>query len=65
MIGYVTLGTKDLAKAAEFYDAIAHNIPPVHDGEWSQATLEVCLAILGSAGTQSEVLLQHQVGLRR
>ena len=23
MIGYVTLGTKDLAKAAEFYDAIA------------------------------------------
>ncbi|SEH16818.1 Predicted lactoylglutathione lyase [Sphingopyxis sp. YR583] len=23
MIGYVTLGTKDIAKAAEFYDAIA------------------------------------------
>lgn len=49
----------------EFYAAIAGNIPPVHDGEWSQATLEVCLAILGSARTQSEVMLQHQVGLRR
>ncbi|MBV9550285.1 MAG: VOC family protein [Alphaproteobacteria bacterium] len=26
MIGYVTLGTKDLARAAEFYDAIAKDL---------------------------------------
>jgi len=26
MIGYVTLGTKDLARAAEFYDAIAREL---------------------------------------
>ena len=26
MIGYVTLGTKDLPRAAEFYDAIAREL---------------------------------------
>ena len=48
----------------EFYNAVVGCAPPLHDGEWSRATLEVCLAILESARTQSEIMLQHQTGLR-
>lgn len=45
----------------EVYDAVVNGRPPLHDGEWSRATLEVCLAILRSAREQREVTLQHQV----
>ncbi|MFN3350619.1 Gfo/Idh/MocA family protein [Pseudorhodoplanes sp.] len=48
----------------EFYDAIIRGTPPLHDGEWSRATLEVCLAILESARSQSEITVHHQTGLR-
>lgn len=47
----------------EFYDAIVHGQPPLHDGAWSMATLEVCLAILQSSKTRSEIATAHQVGL--
>ena len=33
---------------------------PLHDGEWGMATMEVCLAILQSAGEEKEVPLRHQ-----
>jgi phthalate 4,5-cis-dihydrodiol dehydrogenase len=49
----------------EFYDAVVRGIPPLHDGEWSRATLEVCLAILDSSRSQAERMLRHQTGLRR
>ena len=49
----------------EFYDAIVRGIPPLHDGEWSRATLEVCLAILDSSQNQAEMTLRHQTGLRQ
>jgi phthalate 4,5-cis-dihydrodiol dehydrogenase len=49
----------------EFYAAVVDGIPPLHDGEWSRATLEVCLAILDSSQNQAEMTLRHQVGLRR
>jgi phthalate 4,5-cis-dihydrodiol dehydrogenase len=49
----------------EFYAAVVDGRPPLHDGEWSCATLEVCLAILASSQNRSEVSLRHQVGLRR
>jgi phthalate 4,5-cis-dihydrodiol dehydrogenase len=49
----------------EFYDAVVRGIPPLHDGEWSRATLEVCLAILDSSRNQAERMLRHQTGLRR
>ncbi len=49
----------------EFYDAVVHGIPPLHDGEWSRATLEVCLAILDSSQNQAEMMLRHQTGLRK
>jgi phthalate 4,5-cis-dihydrodiol dehydrogenase len=48
----------------EFYDAVVHGEPPLHDGPWSRATLEVCLAILDSSQAQAEIMLRHQVGLR-
>ena len=48
----------------EFHDAVVHGTPPLHDGPWSMATLEVCLAILQSAATRAEVPTRHQIGLR-
>ena len=34
------------------------------DGPWAKATMEVCLAMLESAETRSEVVLEHQVPTR-
>ena len=48
----------------EFYDAVVHGKPPLHDGPWSMATLEVCLSILQSSKTRTEVATRHQVGVR-
>jgi phthalate 4,5-cis-dihydrodiol dehydrogenase len=45
----------------ELYDAIVSNRPPLHDGRWAMATLEVCLAMLTSARERREVTLQCQV----
>jgi phthalate 4,5-cis-dihydrodiol dehydrogenase len=47
----------------EFYDAVVHDRPLLHDGRWGQATLEVCLAILDSARERREIFLSHQVAL--
>jgi phthalate 4,5-cis-dihydrodiol dehydrogenase len=47
----------------EFHDAVVNGRPPLHDGEWSRATLEVCVAILDSSQAQAEIKLSHQVGL--
>ena len=46
----------------ELYDAVVLGRPPVHSGEWSLATMEVCFAILASAREQREITLQHQIG---
>jgi phthalate 4,5-cis-dihydrodiol dehydrogenase len=48
----------------ELYAAVIDGRPPLHDGIWSRATMEVCLAMLDSARTGREVVLKHQVGLR-
>jgi phthalate 4,5-cis-dihydrodiol dehydrogenase len=48
----------------ELYGAVVDGRPPLHDGAWSRATMEVCLAMLDSAQAGSEVVLEHQVGLR-
>ena len=48
----------------ELYAAVVEGRPPLHDGEWALATLEVCLAMLRSAREGSEVTLQHQVAVR-
>ena len=47
----------------ELYRAIVLGHPPLHDGRWARATLEVCLAMLQSAREGRDVALAHQVGL--
>ena len=47
----------------ELYGAIVEGKPPLHDGPWSLATLEVCLAILESAREKKEIHLRHQAGI--
>jgi phthalate 4,5-cis-dihydrodiol dehydrogenase len=41
--------------------AIRSGQPPVHNGRWAKATVEVALAILQSAREGHEVALAHQV----
>jgi phthalate 4,5-cis-dihydrodiol dehydrogenase len=48
----------------EFYTAIVRNEPPLRDGRWEKATLEVCLAILQSTKERREIILHHQVPIR-
>jgi phthalate 4,5-cis-dihydrodiol dehydrogenase len=45
------------AELAELHGAVRLGKPLTHDGDWGQATLEVCLAIHESARTHSEVRL--------
>jgi phthalate 4,5-cis-dihydrodiol dehydrogenase len=47
----------------ELYAAVVDGRPPLHSGEWSLATMEVCLAMLRSAREQREIMLEHQVGV--
>jgi phthalate 4,5-cis-dihydrodiol dehydrogenase len=47
----------------ELYAAIVDGKQPLHDGAWSLATMEVCLAILQSAREKKEIHLQHQIGV--
>ena len=47
----------------ELYEAVVEGRPPLHDGAWALASLEVCLAILRSAREGGDVMLRHQVGL--
>ena len=49
----------------ELCAAVCDSVPPLHDGAWSKATLEVCLALLESARSGREIVLQHQVPPRR
>jgi phthalate 4,5-cis-dihydrodiol dehydrogenase len=44
----------------ELYEAVVSGKPPLHDGAWAAATLEVCLAILESARARKEVPLSRQ-----
>jgi len=47
----------------ELCDAISGDRAPVHTGEWSMATLEVCLGMLESARSGRAVALKCQAGL--
>jgi phthalate 4,5-cis-dihydrodiol dehydrogenase len=46
----------------ELVAAVFDNVAPLHSGEWSLATMEVCLALLQSAREGREIIMQHQVG---
>jgi phthalate 4,5-cis-dihydrodiol dehydrogenase len=41
----------------ELYGALLEGRPPLHDGDWGAATMEVCLAMLRSAREQRDVTL--------
>jgi phthalate 4,5-cis-dihydrodiol dehydrogenase len=45
----------------ELHDAVLCNKPPLHDGAWAVATLEVCLALLASSRDGRDIALAHQV----
>lgn len=47
----------------ELYAAVAYGHPPLHDGRWAKATLEVCLAMLRSARSGADIPLSHQVAV--
>jgi phthalate 4,5-cis-dihydrodiol dehydrogenase len=49
----------------ELCAAALDGTPPLHDGPWGRATLEVCLAILESARSGGAVALRHQVAVRQ
>ncbi|MGN6462047.1 MAG: Gfo/Idh/MocA family oxidoreductase [Pseudolabrys sp.] len=44
----------------ELHAAVIDGKPPLHNGAWARATLEVCLAILQSAREKRDVALVHQ-----
>jgi phthalate 4,5-cis-dihydrodiol dehydrogenase len=45
----------------ELYAAAVMGQQPLHSGEWGLATLEICLGILRSAETNSDIRLEHQI----
>ena len=47
----------------ELVGAVLDNVAPLHSGEWSLATMEVCLALLQSAREGREIDMTRQVGL--
>ena len=49
----------------ELCAAVTDGVPPLHNGAWSKATLEVCLVLLASSRTGREITLQHQVPPRQ
>jgi phthalate 4,5-cis-dihydrodiol dehydrogenase len=54
--------TRDLM-LEEFYDAVTGITPPLHDGRWGMANLEVCVAAITSSRTDKDVSLRHQVAV--
>ncbi len=46
----------------ELFAAVFDNVAPLHSGEWSLATMEVCLALLQSAREGREIFMSHQIG---
>ena len=51
------------AELMDLYRGVVHGERIFHDGGWGMATLEICLAILNSAKSRSEVILKHQTSL--
>ena len=49
---------------AEWFDAITGAAPPLHDGRWGLANLELCLAALESSRLMREITLHEQVAVR-
>ena len=52
------------AELVELLDALKTNRTVFPDGKWGRATLEVCLGILDSSRTRTEIALSWQVPSR-
>lgn len=48
----------------ELYAAVVDGKPPLHDGAWGMATLEVCLAMLQSSREGRDVAPSRQIAVR-
>jgi len=48
----------------ELVEAVFLDRPPLHDGEWGRATLEVCIGMLESARSNADVRLGYQCAVR-
>jgi phthalate 4,5-cis-dihydrodiol dehydrogenase len=46
------------AELHELYEAVRHGRPLIHNGQWGEDTLRVCLAIHESARSRTEILLR-------
>ncbi len=63
----VALAAPDIERVEvidELYAAVAEGKPPLHDGAWAAATLEICLAILRSGRESKEIQLTNQTASR-
>lgn len=47
----------------EFQQAVVGGRPPLHDGRWGLATLEICVAALEASATGRDVRLREQVAV--
>ena len=47
----------------ELHAAIVDGRPPLHNGRWALATLEICLAMLQSSRQRRDIMLEYQVGV--
>ena len=48
----------------EFYESLKEERPPIADGRWRRATLEILLAIRDYSHQRKELLMQHQVPIQ-
>ena len=48
----------------EFYESIKEERPPIADGRWGKATLEILLAVRDSSDQRKELIMQHQVSIQ-
>ena len=48
----------------EFYENLKEERPPIADGRWGRATLEILLAIRDYSHQRKELLMQHQVPIQ-
>lgn len=48
----------------ELYKAVVEKEPPVHDGRWAKANLEICIKAIQSAKERKEIYLSHQVPVK-
>jgi phthalate 4,5-cis-dihydrodiol dehydrogenase len=49
----------------ELYRAVAKDEPPLHDGYWAKANLEICIKAIQSSKERKELTLDYQVPVKK